>query len=75
MAWQAHDEVGASAANYLHKLSDDQVNELDLAIEKVVLEWLRRNDLLPTYFKVEASASTRSRSRRPARSSRAAGVK
>src|SRR5688500_1909140 len=53
LAWQAHDEVGASAANYLHKLSDDQVNELDLAIEKVVLEWLRRNELLPTYFKVE----------------------
>jgi hypothetical protein len=54
MAWQAHDEVGASATSYLHKLSDDQVNELDLAIEKVVLEWLRRNELLPTYFKVEA---------------------
>ena len=54
MAWQAHDEVGASAATYLHTLSDDQVNELDRAIEKVVLEWLRRNELLPTYFKVEA---------------------
>ena len=54
MAWQAHDEVGASAANYLHKLNDDQINELDLALEKVVLEWLRRNDLLPSYFKVEA---------------------
>ena len=54
MAWQAHDEVGANAANYLHKLSEDQINELDLALEKVILEWLRRHDLLPTYFKVEA---------------------
>src|SRR5687768_550188 len=54
MAWQAHDEVGASAATYLHKLSEHQINELDLALEKVILEWLRRNDLLPTYFKVEA---------------------
>jgi hypothetical protein len=54
MAWQAHDVVGPSAATYLHKLSDDQVNELDLALEKVILEWLRRNELLPTYFKVEA---------------------
>lgn len=54
MAWQAHDEVGAPAKSYLHQLSDDQVHELDIAIEKVLYEWLRKHELLPTYFKIEA---------------------
>jgi hypothetical protein len=53
MAWQAHDEVGAPATHYLGKLSDDQVADLDSDIEKVLYDWLRRHDLLPTYFKVE----------------------
>jgi len=53
MAWQAHDEVGAPAANYLKKVGEDQIKELDIAIEKVLYEWLRKNELLPHYFKVE----------------------
>ena len=53
MAWQAHDEVGASASNYLHQLPREQVQELDRAIEKVLYEWLRTHELLPSYFKVE----------------------
>lgn len=53
MAWQAHDEVGAPASHYLNELGDSQINELDIAIEKVLYEWLRKNDLLPHYFKVE----------------------
>jgi hypothetical protein len=53
MAWQAHDEVGAPATNYLRQLSDDQVADLDAGIEKVLYDWLRRHDLLPAYFKVE----------------------
>jgi hypothetical protein len=52
MAWQAHDEVGAPASNYLRQLRDDQTQELDLAIEKVLYEWLRKHDLLPDYFTV-----------------------
>ena len=54
MAWQAHDEVGAPARSYLTQLTDEQVRSLDGAIENVLLDWLRKNELLPTYFKVEA---------------------
>src|SRR3954468_24838671 len=53
MAWQAHDEVGAPAANYLQKLSQNQIDELDGAIESVLYEWLRKHEFLPTYFKAE----------------------
>ncbi|HEY7117801.1 MAG TPA: hypothetical protein VH475_14530 [Tepidisphaeraceae bacterium] len=53
MAWQAHDEVGAPAANYLHRLGDEQVHDLDVAIEQVLYDWLRKHNLLPAYFKVE----------------------
>lgn len=53
MAWQAHDEVGAPASSYLNKLSDDHIRELDGAIEHVLLEWLRKHHLTPTYFRVE----------------------
>ena len=53
MAWQAHDEVGAPAANYLNKLSDERIRELDAGIEHVVLDWLRRHDLMPKYFRME----------------------
>ena len=52
MAWQAHDEVGAPATTYLHELTDDQIKELDSAIESVLYEWLRKHELLPGYFKV-----------------------
>jgi hypothetical protein len=53
MAWQAHDEVGAPAANYLQQLRPDQIKELDSAIENVLYEWLRKHELLPTFFKAE----------------------
>jgi hypothetical protein len=53
MAWQAHDEVGASASSYLNQLPEDKIKDLDRELEKVLYDWLRRHDLLPTYFKVE----------------------
>jgi hypothetical protein len=53
MAWQAHDEVGAPAANYLNQLQPEQLHELDRAIESVLYDWLRKHELLPTFFKVE----------------------
>ncbi|MDB5322740.1 MAG: hypothetical protein JWN40_4371 [Phycisphaerales bacterium] len=53
MAWQAHDEVGAPAANYLQQLRQEQINELDGAIETVLYDWLRKHELLPTFFKAE----------------------
>lgn len=54
MAWQAHDEIGAPASNYLNQLTDDQVSELDRGIEDVIYGWLRKHNLVPTYFKAEA---------------------
>jgi hypothetical protein len=54
MAWQAHDEVGAPAASYLTQVPEAEVRELDAAIEKVLLDWLRAHDRLPTHFNVEA---------------------
>ena len=53
MAWQAHDEVGAPASTYLNKLGGGAIRELDGAIEHVLYDWLRKHDLLPTYFRVE----------------------
>jgi hypothetical protein len=53
MAWQAHDEVGAPAAKYLNKVGEPEIQELDSAIEEVVLDWLRKHNLLPTYFRME----------------------
>jgi hypothetical protein len=53
MAWQAHDEVGAPAANYLNKVSDQHIQELDGAIGHVLLDWLHKHNLMPTYFRVE----------------------
>src|SRR3954464_8634372 len=53
MAWQAHDEVGATASGYLNKLGEGVIRELDGAIEHVLYEWLRKHDLLPTYFRIE----------------------
>jgi hypothetical protein len=53
MAWQAHDEVGASATNYLNHLREEQIRDLDLALEQVLYDWLRKHELLPNYFKVE----------------------
>jgi hypothetical protein len=53
MAWQAHDEIGAPAANYLNQLASEQIEELDSAIEGVLYNWLRKHELLPAFFKVE----------------------
>src|SRR5688572_25234362 len=55
MAWQAHDEVGAPAAQYLNQVKDQTINELDRDLEKVLLDWLRRHDLLPNFFNVDAT--------------------
>ena len=53
MAWQAHDEVGSPAASYLNKVGEAEIRQLDGALEHVVLEWLRKHDLMPTYFRIE----------------------
>jgi len=53
MAWQAHDEVGAPARNYLTQLPEAKIKDLDSAVAGVIYDWLRRHELLPTYFRVE----------------------
>ncbi|MGD0541447.1 MAG: hypothetical protein ABSB33_08010, partial [Tepidisphaeraceae bacterium] len=40
--------------SYLTGLSKPQIENLDESLELVVLGWLQRNGLTPTFFKVEA---------------------
>jgi hypothetical protein len=54
MAARAREEFGDSASKYLTDLSKNQIESLDEALELVVRGWLHRNELMPTFFKVEA---------------------
>jgi hypothetical protein len=54
MSGQVRDEVGDAADGYLRRVPDGMVTELDGELEKVVLNWLERHDLLPTFASVEA---------------------
>lgn len=44
----------AGVGNELLRVSDSQIEELDHALEGVVLKWLDRHDLMPREFQVEA---------------------
>ncbi|MGD0463744.1 MAG: hypothetical protein ABSB74_14755 [Tepidisphaeraceae bacterium] len=54
MAARAREEFGDAASSYLTGLSKQQLQDLDESLELVVLGWLQRNGLTPTFFKVEA---------------------
>ena len=54
MGARAREEFGDAASDYLTDLSKPQIENLDQALELVVLGWLQRNELTPTFFKVEA---------------------
>jgi len=56
IAWQAHDEVGSPAAQYLNHVNDQAIAELDRDLEAVLLTWLRRHDMLPKFFNVDGIA-------------------
>jgi len=56
IAWQAHDEVGSPAAQYLNHVNDDAIAELDRDLETLLLNWLRRHDMLPKFFNVDGIA-------------------
>ena len=54
MTARAREQFGDAASSYLTGLSKQQIEELDEALELVILGWLQRNDLTPAFFKVEA---------------------
>lgn len=54
MGARAREQFGDSASGYLTRLRNDQIEDLDSALELVVLGWLVRHDLMPTFFKIDA---------------------
>jgi hypothetical protein len=54
MAARAREQFGDAASDYLAKLTKSQVNTLDEMLEMVILGWLERNDLMPTFSRMEA---------------------
>ncbi|HEY1923304.1 MAG TPA: hypothetical protein VGG44_11190 [Tepidisphaeraceae bacterium] len=54
MAARAREEFGDDASSYLNGLSKQQIENLDESLQLVILGWLQRNELTPTFFKVEA---------------------
>jgi hypothetical protein len=54
MAARAREEFGDAGSSYLTQLPKQQVESLDESLEKTILAWLERNNLTPTFFKVEA---------------------
>ncbi len=54
MAARAREEFGDDASGYLSGLSKQQIENLDESLQLVILGWLQRNELTPTFFKVEA---------------------
>lgn len=54
MAARAREQFGDAASNYLVGVNKLQIDSLDGMLETVILGWLERNDLTPTFFKMEA---------------------
>lgn len=47
-------ELSDAAGGYLGHLSPQQIDDLDSAIEYAVLGWLSKQELMPTFFTIEA---------------------
>jgi hypothetical protein len=54
MGGRAREQFGDAGSDYLVGVSKSQIEDLDQALELVILGWLQRNDLMPTFFKVDA---------------------
>jgi hypothetical protein len=54
MTVRAREEAGAAGDGYLAQISKAQIDDLDMALEKTILQWLERHDLKPTYLRAEA---------------------
>jgi hypothetical protein len=54
MRSRARARAADGAARWLRDLPANQVSDLDAQIERMVVAWLQRSDLMPQSFKVEA---------------------
>ena len=54
MRTRARTRGGEGATRYLREVTHTHREELDLQLERVVVGWLQKNQLLPQSFKVEA---------------------
>jgi hypothetical protein len=52
MVRRARAAAGESYEGYLTRVTEQQEAELDAAIERVVMEWLKKHDLMPQFSKV-----------------------
>jgi hypothetical protein len=54
MQARAREEFGDAGSQYLVGLNKPQIESLDNAIELAIRGWLSQNELLPTFFKIDA---------------------
>jgi hypothetical protein len=54
MARRARAAAGEGADEYLRRVNDQQEAELDEAVERVVVEWLTKHEMMPTFADVRA---------------------
>jgi hypothetical protein len=54
MALRVRDQMGEAADGFLDNVTPAQIDELNREIEKVVLDWLERHELMPKAREVEA---------------------
>ena len=54
MRRRAHETVGDATNGYLEKVSEDQMIDLDRALEAVVTRWLSNYKLSPTWYHIGA---------------------
>jgi len=52
MRFRARAAVGEQADEYLRRINDQEEADLDAAIERTVLAWLRKHDRMPNFFDV-----------------------
>jgi hypothetical protein len=54
MARRVRDDNGDLADDFLRGVTEQQVMDLDGALEKAVVAWLERHDLVPRFYRVES---------------------
>jgi|GEM_PF-825267 len=54
MAAHAREEIGDAGLRYLANVTSEQIDDLDDELNKALERWLQRNNLTPTFFRVEA---------------------
>lgn len=51
---RAHVDYGDSAAKYLRNVAPALVKELDAALAQTIVGWLKKNNLMPTFVRIQA---------------------